>query len=64
MIDIYSKTILTVIAFALLLLVGQNFNYTKTAKAAFGNCGDQNAPCRILICKADAPEAVLGRCNN
>jgi hypothetical protein len=64
MINTYTKAILTVIAFALLLLIGQNYTYTKPAKAAFGDCGDQRNPCRMLICDKDAPEAVLGRCNH
>jgi hypothetical protein len=64
MIDTYTKAMLTVIAFALLLLVGQNYSYTKPAKAAFGDCGDKSRPCRILICDKDHPDAVLGMCNN
>ena len=50
MIDTYTKAILTVIAFTLLLLVGQNINYTKPAKAAFSECGSINDPCRMIIC--------------
>jgi hypothetical protein len=62
MIDAYTKTILTVIAFALLILIGQHSSYTKPAKAAFDDCGDKENPCRILICDKDSPDAVLGRC--
>ena len=64
MIDTYTKTILTVIAFALLLLIGQNYSYTKPAKAAFGDCGDQSNACRIFLCDKDNPKAVLGHCNH
>ena len=50
MIDTYTNAILTVIAFALLILVGQNYNLTKPAKAAFSECGSRNDPCRMIIC--------------
>jgi hypothetical protein len=62
MIDTYTKAVLTVIAIALLLLISQNYN--KPVKAAFGDCGDTRNPCRIIICKAGTPEAVLGHCDN
>jgi hypothetical protein len=63
MIDAYTKAILTVIAFALLLLGGQNYTYTRSARAAFGDCGDKGNPCRIFICEKDAPDGMIGRCD-
>jgi hypothetical protein len=54
MIDNYTKAILTLIALALLALVGQNFSYTKPATAAPANCGELQNPCAVLVCKASA----------
>jgi hypothetical protein len=51
MTDNYTKAVLTVIAIALLLLVGQN--YTKPTKAAFGECaGSKLDPCRMIMCES------------
>jgi len=35
-----------------------------TYKAAFGDYGDKNDPCRILVCQTDTSEAVLGSCDH
>ena len=55
MTDTYTKAILTLIAIALLLLAGQNFNYTKSAKAQPADCGDFRNPCRVLVCSVRLP---------
>lgn len=51
MIDAYTKAVLTAIAIGLMFLVGQNFAPAKQAYAAFGNCGEQGNPCRMVLCE-------------
>jgi hypothetical protein len=47
MVDRYTKMVLTIIATALVVLVGQNFVRPASAQLGDGACGDLIHPCYI-----------------
>ena len=49
MIDRYTRIVLTVIALALVALVGQNLLGPERATAQGAPCGDAGRPCQVLV---------------
>ena len=49
MIDRYTRIVLTVIALALVALVGQNLFGPERATAQGAPCGDAGRPCQVVV---------------